>query len=65
PVLAGLRERLADDLDTPGAIAVVDAWAAATLGGDGDTGDGDTEDGASCIVADAVDALLGVLLQEG
>ena len=25
---AGLRERLADDLDSPGAIALVDAWAA-------------------------------------
>ena len=28
PLLAGLRERLADDLDSPGAIALVDAWAA-------------------------------------
>ncbi|MGY1669074.1 cysteine--1-D-myo-inosityl 2-amino-2-deoxy-alpha-D-glucopyranoside ligase [Geodermatophilus sp. SYSU D00710] len=60
PVLAGLRERLADDLDSPGAIAVVDAWAAATL-----AGDGDAEDGAPAMVADAVDALLGVALQEG
>ncbi len=60
PVLAGLRERLADDLDSPGAIAVVDAWAAATL-----TGGGETDDGAPAVVADAVDALLGVLLQEG
>ena len=60
PVLAGLRERLADDLDSPGAIAVVDAWAAATL-----AGEGEAEDGAPGMVADAVDALLGVLLQEG
>jgi L-cysteine:1D-myo-inositol 2-amino-2-deoxy-alpha-D-glucopyranoside ligase len=60
PVLAGLRERLADDLDSPGAIAAVDAWAAATL-----SGDGETEEGAPAMVADAVDALLGVLLQEG
>jgi L-cysteine:1D-myo-inositol 2-amino-2-deoxy-alpha-D-glucopyranoside ligase len=60
PVLAALRERLADDLDSPGAIAAVDAWAAATL-----RGDGEAEDGAPAMVADAVDALLGVLLQEG
>ncbi|PWU43521.1 cysteine--1-D-myo-inosityl 2-amino-2-deoxy-alpha-D-glucopyranoside ligase, partial [Micromonospora globispora] len=26
-LLAGVRERLADDLDTPGALAVADAWA--------------------------------------
>ncbi|SFO75545.1 L-cysteine:1D-myo-inositol 2-amino-2-deoxy-alpha-D-glucopyranoside ligase [Geodermatophilus dictyosporus] len=65
PVLAGLRERLADDLDSPGAIALVDTWAAATL-----AGGGDGEDGAPAMVADAVDALLGVdlfgaALQEG
>ncbi|GAB3307945.1 cysteine--1-D-myo-inosityl 2-amino-2-deoxy-alpha-D-glucopyranoside ligase [Geodermatophilus aquaeductus] len=59
PVLAALRERLSDDLDSPGAIAAVDAWAAATL-----AGDGEAEDGAPAVVADAVDALLGVGLQE-
>jgi L-cysteine:1D-myo-inositol 2-amino-2-deoxy-alpha-D-glucopyranoside ligase len=69
-VLHGLRERLADDLDSPGAIAVVDAWAAATLAGEGlagegPAGEGEAEDGAPGMVADAVDALLGVLLQEG
>ena len=59
PVLHGLRERLADDLDSPGAIALVDAWAARTLA----TGpDDDPEDGAPRVVADAVDALLGVTL---
>jgi L-cysteine:1D-myo-inositol 2-amino-2-deoxy-alpha-D-glucopyranoside ligase len=58
PVLAALRERLADDLDSPGAIAAVDAWAAATLAG-GDGGP-DLEDGAPALVRDAVDALLGV-----
>ncbi|MGY1793124.1 cysteine--1-D-myo-inosityl 2-amino-2-deoxy-alpha-D-glucopyranoside ligase [Geodermatophilus sp. SYSU D00525] len=57
PVLAALRDRLADDLDSPGAIAAVDAWAQATL-----AGDGEAEDGAPAIVADAVDALLGVEL---
>jgi L-cysteine:1D-myo-inositol 2-amino-2-deoxy-alpha-D-glucopyranoside ligase len=55
-VLAALRERLADDLDSPGAIAVVDAWAAATLAGD------TADDGAPALVRDAVDALLGIAL---
>jgi L-cysteine:1D-myo-inositol 2-amino-2-deoxy-alpha-D-glucopyranoside ligase len=57
PLLAGLRERLADDLDSPGAIALVDGWAARTL-----AGDPDAEDEAPQIVCDAVDALLGVSL---
>jgi L-cysteine:1D-myo-inositol 2-amino-2-deoxy-alpha-D-glucopyranoside ligase len=57
PVLAGLRERLADDLDSPGAISLVDEWAAATL-----AGGGEQEDEAPRIVCDAVDALLGVAL---
>ncbi|WP_203918464.1 cysteine--1-D-myo-inosityl 2-amino-2-deoxy-alpha-D-glucopyranoside ligase [Rugosimonospora africana] len=55
-VLAGVRERLADDLDAPGALAVVDAWADATLAGGGD----DPE--APALVAATVDALLGVPL---
>jgi L-cysteine:1D-myo-inositol 2-amino-2-deoxy-alpha-D-glucopyranoside ligase len=67
PVLAGLRERLADDLDSPGAIAVVDAWAARTLAAGPDD---EVDDGAPVVVADAVDALLGIellgaALQEG
>ena len=57
PLLLGLRERLADDLDSPGAIALVDAWAAETL-----AGGSDLEDEAPQIVHDAVDALLGVAL---
>ncbi|MGY1636791.1 cysteine--1-D-myo-inosityl 2-amino-2-deoxy-alpha-D-glucopyranoside ligase [Geodermatophilus sp. SYSU D00742] len=61
PVLQGLRERLSDDLDSPGAIALVDAWAAATLAaGPGD----ELEDGAPGVVCDAVDALLGVALAD-
>jgi L-cysteine:1D-myo-inositol 2-amino-2-deoxy-alpha-D-glucopyranoside ligase len=60
PVLHALRERLSDDLDSPGALAVVDAWAAATLAG----GD-DLEDEAPAVVCDAVDALLGVSLSAG
>jgi L-cysteine:1D-myo-inositol 2-amino-2-deoxy-alpha-D-glucopyranoside ligase len=56
PALTQLRERLADDLDTVGAIASVDAW---TQAANADSGP-DTEAPAS--VAQAVDALLGVAL---
>ncbi|NJC72209.1 cysteine--1-D-myo-inosityl 2-amino-2-deoxy-alpha-D-glucopyranoside ligase [Planosporangium thailandense] len=55
-VLAGVRERLTDDLDAPGALAVVDAWADAALAGEG----ADAE--APALVRATVDALLGVLL---
>src|SRR4051794_36144207 len=58
PLLLGVRERLSDDLDSPGAIALVDAWAARTL-----AGGADLEEEAPRIVCDAVDALLGVELQ--
>jgi L-cysteine:1D-myo-inositol 2-amino-2-deoxy-alpha-D-glucopyranoside ligase len=54
-VLAGVRERLADDLDAPGALAVVDRWAGAVLAGR-PCGGGD-------LVRAAVDALLGVELR--
>ncbi|MDP9391559.1 MAG: cysteine--1-D-myo-inosityl 2-amino-2-deoxy-alpha-D-glucopyranoside ligase [Actinomycetota bacterium] len=57
PLLLGLRERLADDLDSPGAIALIDAWVADSL-----AGGNDLEDEAPRIVCDAVDALLGVSL---
>jgi len=57
PLLTGLRERLTDDLDSPGAIALVDDWAARTL-----AGVDDAEEEAPRIVCDAVDALLGVAL---
>ncbi|SEM13092.1 cysteinyl-tRNA synthetase [Blastococcus sp. DSM 46786] len=60
PVLHGLRERLTDDLDSPGAIALVDAWAERTL-----AGGEDLEEHAPQVVCDAVDALLGVDLQVG
>ncbi|MGR7027270.1 cysteine--1-D-myo-inosityl 2-amino-2-deoxy-alpha-D-glucopyranoside ligase [Geodermatophilus sp. URMC 62] len=59
PVLAGMRERLAADLDSPGAIAVVDAWAARTLAAGPED---EVDDGAPVVVADAVDALLGIEL---
>jgi L-cysteine:1D-myo-inositol 2-amino-2-deoxy-alpha-D-glucopyranoside ligase len=48
-----LRRALADDLDTPSALALVDRWCAAS---------GDDR-AAPDLVADAVDALLGVALR--
>jgi len=53
-VLGAVRERLADDLDAPGALAAVDAWADAVLAAPGGT------DGP--LVRDTVDALLGITL---
>lgn len=63
-VLDGVRERLAADLDTPGALAVVDAWAdQARLGVTGDAaGGGPKDDQAPALVQALVDALLGVRL---
>jgi len=51
-LLAGVRRALNDDLDTPAALAAVDAWCAS---------DGH-DTGAPSLVRDTVDALLGVLL---
>ena len=51
-----LRDHLADDLDTPAALAAVDAWASEALNRSGT----DTE--APALVRDAVDALLGIEL---
>jgi L-cysteine:1D-myo-inositol 2-amino-2-deoxy-alpha-D-glucopyranoside ligase len=55
-LLAGLRARLADDLDTPGALALVDEWADAAIAGRRDDPD------APALVRAGVDALLGVRL---
>ncbi|HEY5821955.1 MAG TPA: cysteine--1-D-myo-inosityl 2-amino-2-deoxy-alpha-D-glucopyranoside ligase [Propionibacteriaceae bacterium] len=55
-VLTQLRAALANDLDAPSALAAVDAWAGASVAIDSD----DTE--APALVAQAVDALLGVRL---
>ncbi len=52
-----MRERLADDLDAPGALAVVDGWAEDVL-----TGAVPAADSGADLVRDAVDALLGVAL---
>jgi L-cysteine:1D-myo-inositol 2-amino-2-deoxy-alpha-D-glucopyranoside ligase len=51
-----LRDHLSDDLDTPGALAAVDAWAAEALTGHGNDADAPGE------LRAAVDALLGVAL---
>ena len=51
-VVSELRARLADDLDAPGALEVVDAWAAAE----------GTDEQAPGLVTAAVSALLGVLV---
>jgi L-cysteine:1D-myo-inositol 2-amino-2-deoxy-alpha-D-glucopyranoside ligase len=56
PLLAEVRARLADDLDTVGAMAAIDRWAAAAL----DAGGADER--APRLVADVTDALLGVAL---
>jgi L-cysteine:1D-myo-inositol 2-amino-2-deoxy-alpha-D-glucopyranoside ligase len=54
-VLGGVRGRLADDLDAPGALAVIDAWADAVLAPAQAPSDGS-------LVRDTADALLGIAL---
>ena len=63
-VLAGVRERLADDLDAPGALAVVDRWAAANLAERAVAGPAapPADRAEGYLVRDAVDARLGVAL---
>ncbi|MCR6647315.1 MAG: cysteine--1-D-myo-inosityl 2-amino-2-deoxy-alpha-D-glucopyranoside ligase [Cellulomonas sp.] len=61
PVLAAVRAAVADDLDTPTALAVVDDWAARTVAESQRGGAGFVE-GAPGVVARTVDALLGVRL---
>ncbi|MET8007102.1 cysteine--1-D-myo-inosityl 2-amino-2-deoxy-alpha-D-glucopyranoside ligase [Nonomuraea glycinis] len=55
-LLAEVRERLADDLDAPGALAAIDAWAARATVGQG------TDASAPGLVRDLADALLGLKL---
>lgn len=56
PVVAEVLARLADDLDAPAALDVVDSWAEATLTGEA------SEPGAGEAVTSLVDAALGVRL---
>jgi L-cysteine:1D-myo-inositol 2-amino-2-deoxy-alpha-D-glucopyranoside ligase len=53
-VLGAVRERLADGLDAPGALTVIDAWADAVLAA--------PEPADGSLVRDTVDALLGISL---
>jgi L-cysteine:1D-myo-inositol 2-amino-2-deoxy-alpha-D-glucopyranoside ligase len=55
-LLAGVRAALADDLDTPTALSLVDTWADAALASDG------ADAGAPALMARTVDALLGIRL---
>ena len=56
-LVARLRDHLSNDLDTPRALAAVDAWAEAALTTTGTSAE------APALVRTAVDALLGVELQ--
>ncbi len=53
-VLAAIRERMADDLDAPGALRAVDAWAQTAAAGGAP--------GSGPLVGAAVDAILGIEL---
>jgi L-cysteine:1D-myo-inositol 2-amino-2-deoxy-alpha-D-glucopyranoside ligase len=62
-VLATVRERLADDLDAPGALAAIDAWADAVLAVGAESAVGPVTGPAeadAALVRDVADALLGV-----
>ena len=53
-VVEAVRDRVADDLDTPGALVAVDAWAKLTLTRGG------TDGTAAGVLARALDAILGI-----
>jgi L-cysteine:1D-myo-inositol 2-amino-2-deoxy-alpha-D-glucopyranoside ligase len=57
-VLRAVRERLAEDLDAPGALAAIDAWADAVLA----AAPGSVTPAEARLVRDTADALLGVAL---
>jgi L-cysteine:1D-myo-inositol 2-amino-2-deoxy-alpha-D-glucopyranoside ligase len=59
--LAAVRARLADDLDTPGAIDVLDRWAARATDATG-SGRHAAEPAAPALVRATADALLGIAL---
>jgi L-cysteine:1D-myo-inositol 2-amino-2-deoxy-alpha-D-glucopyranoside ligase len=59
-LLAALRERLADDLDAPGALKAMDAWVETALAGP--DADVVADPGAPGLASRALDALLGVAL---
>lgn len=57
PIINEIRQAIADDLDTPRALAIIDRWATEALEHTGVHVDGPRQ------VAEAVDGLLGVLLR--
>ena len=60
-LVAAIRERLADDLDAPGALAAVDAALGETSAASDGPDATDATDGSG-LAAEAIDALLGVRL---
>ncbi|MGC2003826.1 cysteine--1-D-myo-inosityl 2-amino-2-deoxy-alpha-D-glucopyranoside ligase [Trebonia sp.] len=56
-VLRTVRERLAEDLDAPGALAAIDTWADAVL-----TAPGSVPPAHARLIRDTADALLGIAL---
>ncbi len=60
-VLAGVRARMRDDLDTPGALVVVDRWAD-RLRAEAPTRIAPADVAGARLVRDTVDALLGIRL---
>ena len=60
-VLAGVRARLRDDLDAPGALTIVDRWANTLLAASPAAITADDVTGAE-LVSQTVDALLGIRL---
>jgi L-cysteine:1D-myo-inositol 2-amino-2-deoxy-alpha-D-glucopyranoside ligase len=57
-VLRAVRERLADDLDAPGALAAIDVWSDAVLAAP----PGSVAPAGARLIRDTADALLGVAL---
>jgi L-cysteine:1D-myo-inositol 2-amino-2-deoxy-alpha-D-glucopyranoside ligase len=55
-LLAAVREAIANDLDTPAALAIVDAWSEAALTATGD------DESSPALMSRTVDALLGIRL---
>lgn len=58
-VLTTVRQQLADDLNTPAALAAIDEWAGAALADNS----GQRNPHAPLLVADVADALLGIRLR--
>jgi L-cysteine:1D-myo-inositol 2-amino-2-deoxy-alpha-D-glucopyranoside ligase len=57
PVVAAVREALADELDAPTAVAAIREWAGRT-----NEGSDRSETGAGSVVRTLLDSLLGILL---